>query len=435
MVHTSTSNSSRKVPRSPISRSSDTEVTSLSAAVIAWNEDWELANQKRRVRKNAVPASFGDAIQTTDSDAGGGAVAISGASAFMPCVTLPGVPLERYPEYLEFLYRATMAATCLEHPGLYSSISTPLAYYLTTVIVAVRVGTWASVRRLPVESYPVAEKALYYDEKRDRLWVQSARAVPASAAWRRALDAAPLVRSGTMETMLLWCKVAPLVLCTACTGLFALSGTYSTPFVDDAIARYMRGTAGPEASKVLRLDRAVVWDSARAASVEGMPDRLVHAWTDDPLLAVTAERRIMTSESSLRASRMRGERVLAKLNTGDTVLNLVSSDPGGVEHQKALWEAVARAKEGLVGQDDDAESVATALMDDSRDGKLGLATLPDIEEETASGTLTPLVPEMPQEVTLAERAAVRDIIRNAHSSGEQAASVSGNMVGNMPVEW
>jgi len=286
-----------------------------------------------------------------------------------------------------------------------------------------------------MESYPVAEKAMYYDEKRERLWVQSARAAPASAAWRRAFDAAPLVRPGTLEVMLLWCKVSPLVLCTACTGLFALSGTYSTPFVDDAIARYMKGTAGPEAAKVLRLDRAVVWDAARAAAVEGMPDRLVHAWTDDPLLAVTAERRIMTNEAALHASRLRGERVLAKLDVGDTVLNLVSADPGGVEHQKALWEAVARAKEGLADGDDDNESVATALVGESRDGKLLLGTLPDIEEEEAVDELSSLVPEMPPEVTLAERTAVADIIRHAHSSGRQAASVTNNLVDNMPVEW
>lgn len=431
MPHSTSSRSS--APLSPVSRAVSTELTSLSAAVLAWDDDWKKSHRDGRIRKTATPSSFGDAIQTIDSLSGTDLPAVVGASEFMPCVTLPGVPVDKYPEYLDFLYRATMAAMRVERPGLYNSIETSMAYYLTAVIVAVRVGVWSSTKKLPLERHAPSYESLYYDEKRDRLWVRAVPSASAAAAWRCALDTAPLVRPGTLEVMLMWCKVSPLVLCTACTGLYALSNTYSTPFVDEAVARYMRSTASPEAKQILRLDRSVVWDAARAAAVEGLSEVMVRTWTNDPLLAVTAERRIMTNEASLRASRLRGERVLAKLDLGETMLNLVSSDPGSVEHQRALWEAVARAKAGVQDTDDDNESVATALLD--RVKGTGLDTLPEIPEENLSGSLTPLVPEMPPEVSLADRTAVANIIRNAHSTGEQAASVLGNMDADMPAEW
>jgi hypothetical protein len=424
-----------KAPSSPVARGSTSDVTSLCGAVLAWQEVWDKENPRERIRRTPVPDNFGDAIQLIDNDAGLDSPAVAGASVFMPCIRVPGLPAEKYPEYLGFLYRATMAATRAEHPGLYSALDTPMAYYLAAVIVAVRVGVWSSTKRIPALGYSALEEALHYDAKRDRLWLQGASVAKGCDMWRAAYHVAPVVRPGMMEVMLLWCKVAPLVLCTACTGLFALSNTYSTPFVDEAISRYMRSTASQEACVVLRLDRAVVWDAARAAAVEGLPERLVHAWTDDPLLAVTAERRIMTSEQALHASRLRGERVLQKLDVGDTVLNLVSSDPGSVEHQKALWEAVARAKSGLCETDDDSESVATALMEDSSERMLGLSHLSEIEEVSESGTATPHVMAEPPEVSLADRRAVADIIRNAHSTMEQPASVAGNMESDLPLEW
>jgi hypothetical protein len=382
-----------------------------------------------------VPPTFGDAIETVDSDADAGSAAVTGASDFMPRVTLPGLRVDRYPEYLAFLYRATMAAVRVEHPGLFDAIDTSYARYLTAVIVAVRVGVWASTGVLPIARYAPVESAVYYDAKRDRLWLQGASSATGADAWRLAYRAVPEVKPAALEAMLLWCKVAPLILCTACTGLYALSNTYSTPFVDDAMARYLRATASADTQRSMRLDRSLVWDTARAAAVDGMPERLVHAWTDDPLLAVTAERRIMTSEAALRASRLRGERVRAKLDAGDTVLNLVASDPGSVEHQKALWEAVARAKEEAVDSDDDNESVATALLGDSSEGKLGLASLSLLERIPEEEALTPGMLEEPPEVSIEDRAAVARIVRNAHSSMEQPASIAGNLDANMPVAW
>jgi hypothetical protein len=393
----------------------------------ALQERWEVATPVRVVHKNHAPPSLGDPIAILTPVDTSRVDVVHNAASVIPKILVPGLPADRYPAYIAFLYRATLAALKCDHPALHRTLTEDGDYSVVGTAVAVHAGMVAAFGPTAAAEQHRVGSQLVYDTKRSRLWMRAGGTDDYANQWRITVEASPGPDAVALEVMLVWAKVAPLVACMASCLEYALGGGYSTRFVQDAISRYMKSRMSSAAYSTAYLKHALTWDVACAASISGYPAATARAWAVDPLLAVCAERRIMVDAESLRASREREARLRDSYD--DTMLEALSDRTAHGEVDDALWQAVSAARGAVLEPDDDACSVATALMQEATLGTTG-------DEHDGTYTMVPSrAPTPPGEVSPQHRQEIQDIIRGAAASGARAMSETRNLYDTTSVRW
>jgi len=373
--------------------------------------------------------TFGDEIRMITPVDAGGADVIANAASRIPHIVPDGMPAAAFPQHLVFLLRATYAALECDAPAVHHVLTSEGDRCCIATVVAVRVGMLLAMGPVPEAERHCIAAGLAYDPKRGRLWVRAGKRDEYINQWRLAYAKTVDPPPASLEIMLMWCKVAPMIACMASCTEYALGGGYAVQCVQEAISRFMRQHMSPAAYHLARLDRQLTWDAARAASIAGYPKPLVRVWSFDPLMAVCAERRIMVGLEELSASRAREARLSASYTEG--AAEAMSDTATASDPQDVLWKAVAAARGALYLTDDDAASVATILMEDASMSRVASPAGSDgVRTARPSAPPTP-----PNEMSPDHRDQIRAAIRDAASSGQRAASDRPTGADVLSVRW
>jgi len=378
---------------------------------------WEALYPAERVVRNVVPASFGDTInRLVDWDASETNVVHAVTDVF-PVIVIPGLPAARYPEYMSFLYRATVAALAVESPAIASSLDKSGSMSLVAAAVAVRAGTWAAMGVLPAGSK--LSMALKYDPKRAAVWVRGATMDVRTSAWRTHLATVGDLSSNGLELMLHLCVVAPTMMCSAASATYSSGGMFGMEYVEDSVSRCLKARMTAAAYKVSGLSRAVMWDVMRNSSISGLPEAAVRAWGADPAVAVCASRRALTETHLIEWSRKREAKLRSVVSPSPiTVLGcLAKSDDIWADVRASMGRGVTKLP------DDDTVSMFTT-SDTSPTPR------PASPVRTAAVTRAP---SPVREPSAEERQTFRDILAGAHSNDILADDALMGMNADMPV--
>jgi len=324
----------------------------------------------------------------TESSTGTRSALVNEASLF-PWIVIPNMPGEEYPRYAHFMIRATYAALCAIHPDKRIYFANGATVTTLLPIVGTRIGMLSSVGAPSTTAVSELSECFHYDVKRAKLYVRAARPADTSvvSAFRAALGAAPPAPADSVELVLAWAMVAPTVLSYASAIFSAQHATQQAQYVQRAITEFLKTTMAPKALKLATLESALPWDSAEAASVSGYCEDVVAQWAVDPILAVTAERRIILDANSMARNNAREVQLKRKMVRARPAS--VATLPSAFEHSGMF--NFTRDDRTVVDDFDDAASMATALMDDAHADIPGVSTdevMPDDSVTTIGDRFT-----------------------------------------------
>jgi len=275
----------------------------------ASQREWEDSHKATVVNRNYVPASFGDVISTVVPIDGPDTPTQQAATNVFPIVVIPRLPVASYPQYIRFLYRATVAALHVDSPALAEQMDDTRTNFLVAAVVSARVGVWSAMSTVPAGSQYSA--AAVYDAKRKKVFLRSAGKDAAVTAWHTAFRAIPEMTSAVLEICLQFCSVAPTLMSLASSTEYATAGAFGMEYVEESISRCLRDRMTKHAYKAAGLGQALMWDALRQATIGGLPVSVVRAWASDAVVAIGTGRRALTDPRSIEWSRRREAKVKA----------------------------------------------------------------------------------------------------------------------------
>jgi len=373
---------------------------------------WNAAHPPSYVRPNSVPESFGDKIEVLSKVSGG--EVYESAVSDIPWVIVDNMPASKYPQYMEFFLRATMAWIRTEDPAIHDAIAPGASMSTLVPITAIRCGMVHSVG-VPSEQVrsPLSD-FVHFDVKRSNLWITQASSDPKFCRWLSSMSRTPSVPSSTLEVLLAWCSVAPLVGCMASSMEYSMGMSYSVPFVQRSISQHMLTNMRPASYAAAGLGQPLTWDSAMQSALSGYTVSECASWASDALMALCSERRVQTDEASVEHSRARAAEVKKRARRREA---MSPTSPAAVG---ALWNTVRHAARSTAAREDDQVTLATGLMTKARE--------PDVyPEESASNVHTAVPSRAPSPPAAMTRADVADI-RAAATAAQQLPNGSRSLI-------
>jgi hypothetical protein len=389
--------------------------------------EWIDSHKPAVVRPNECPATFGDRIKFVTPCPFDDPAPFESEVLAIPWILVEGMPCSQYPRYMGFLLRAAYAWLKATRPDLHRTMSNGRSCNTIVPVMGVRAGMIASLGR-PCDAVmsPIG-RFLHYDVKRDRLWIRKMTRDHEFSRWADALTTVPDVPAPTMEAMMAWCGMAPLLACMGSSQEFSMGSNYTVPFVQRSISSYLLGHMRTEAYAAMCLAAPLTWDSAMLASISGYPTAACRVWAVDPLMALCAERRAQSDPAAITHSRNREREVLRRYSRPASA----SSRAQDGAEVAAMWSQV-RATTGYAAvQDEDAASMATDLMSDAPDD-----VLQPEDSVTPSRTAVPSrAPTPPARMTSAQVESVREAARLAQQMPNAAPSLIQGASGSEAVRW
>jgi len=392
-------------------------------------DEWVSNNGAKAITALRDIAEPGDPITFAVPEQSNSQTLVRNDVSVFPWFLPAGMPDNVATQYVAFLLRATYAALLVNHPELAAAFSNGSAVATLVPAVGVRAGMQCSIGSPPEPIEHMLGRQMYYDPKREKLWLRSASTAdaPSVNAWRAAFMATPSPDKIQVETMLAWAHVAPLLAVMSSSECYTMGSSYTVPFVQHAISEYFATHMAPEAYARARLNEPLVWNVALQAAVEGYEERRVMAWAADPVMAVCAERRILVQPTDIAASRHREER--ARMRCASITMPLRPSMRNSATAN--LWSQLRAPGDFRTVLDDDAGSVATALMVDAevRPDDSVSCTAPR-KVVTPPRTKTP-----PAEVTAADRQRFHDLLASARKADASVPSLMRGVDSEAPMKW
>jgi len=386
---------------------------------------WLDANKHAAIPPYPGVAEVGDPIDPAVPYSTGGGGPVANAVSILPWVVAPDMPQESVARYIHFWIRATYAALLVQSPHLAGAFSNGAAAYTVIPAVGVRVGMIAALGMPPDAGKGEFSRALYYDSKRQCLWLRGATDGEGTVltSWRAALAATPDPDATAVEIALAWAHVAPMLASMSSAENYAIGNSYSVPFAQRAIADHMSAVLSAEKVRHAMLSRPVTWDTAAQASIEGYPSSWVLAWAADPILAVCAERRILVEVRDIAANKARETQARTRLAAIAPSRARVSAGPKRHEIWRALrtdmpdqWEvgsmATALAVDAELKPDDSASHISARRPISILSGQYR-------------------APELPQ----AQKDRIATLMRNSRAADADVPSALYGAESDAPVKW
>jgi len=386
---------------------------------------WLSAHPAKTVRAIDNVMEAGDSIRCVIPDVAGRDGMVLNAVSCFPWVCARNMPGAVAARYVAFTLKATYAGLVAQQPSIRAAFANGAAVLTTAPVVGVRAGMLAAFGLPAPEAMGPICDALHYDAKRSKLWVRAASKDEDGRviAWRASMDTSSTPDPVIMEVMLAWSHVAPLLACMASAECYAMGNAYSVPFVQRSISDFFTRTMSNAAYAIAGLDKAIVWDAALQAAVQGYPVSRVMAWASDPVMAVCAERRVLTDAASVAGSRAREAAAVARCRT--ILGSPLSRSP--IPDTERLWADLRTGGDYRTVLDDDTQSMATALMVDA-------AAFPEVTPDDSVSRVgqdnyvePPPVPELTPEIRPHERSAFHNLMQGAHNGDARAGSFLANM--------
>jgi len=390
---------------------------------------WKTHNPPRLVKPNVVPETFGGKIRVLTTHVASFDDPVDNSASVVPWIGIAGMPCSVYPSYVAFFLRAAYAWIRVTRPDLYRIMQNGSACNTVVPIVGVRAGVVNDLGLPPEASMSAIGNYLYYDSKRSNLWIRQATSDPTFSAWVTAFHDTATVPAATVEALLAWVSIGPLVACMGASREFALGSSYTVPFVQRSISSYLNRHLRPEAYRHMSLGAPLTWDAALSAAVQGQPSAVVRVWATDPMLALCAERRVQSDEAMIAASKAQEMEVARKFQRSASV----TSSPTHSESPDSIWSRVRAAADYVTerARDDDTMSIATALLENAEDGILGPG-----DSITAAQTAVPSRAPSPRpQMAAAHIAAIRAGALDAQQMPNAAASMLNGVRGDESVHW
>jgi len=321
------------------------------------------------IPRNTGPAELGDPIKTLVPYDGNDVKTAWTAAAAFPWIAIANMPRREHVRYVGFFLRATLAWLRVTNPALHAAVSNGAATKTIVPVVGVRTGLVADIGLPPRCSVSPMADYLFYDAKRHNMWVRRDSGDPTMSAWLEALRATPAVPQETLEVLLAWASLAPLVGCMSATAAYGVGATYTVPFVQRSISSHMMSAMRRDSYAAMQLALPLTWDSAMDAAISGYPEAAARSWATDPVMAVCAERRVLDNVTSIEHSRAKEKALM------ETFPRMRKASTSATPSVDTLWTQIRSAREELLtaSTDDDNISLATALMENSEEGLLGPA--------------------------------------------------------------
>lgn len=215
----------------------------------------------------------------------------------------------------------------------------------------------------------------------------------------------------------------------AASSEYALGSTYSVPFVQRSISSYLSSHMHPQAYAQAKLALPLTWDAAQMAALAGYPDAQVRLWATDPMMALGAERRVLSDPEAMETSRSRERDVSRRFQRSSG--SITSTHPAQATDE--LWSRVRAAADYATASValDDTVSLATALLENAEDGLVA-------PTDSVSGQATAVpsrVPSPPHAMSLRQMDQIRDAARTAQAMSNRAASLMNGVTGQESVAW
>lgn len=390
-------------------------------------EKWIDDHKPAVVKPNDAPSTFGDRIKLITPCPFDDPVPFESDVLIVPWILVDNMACDQYPRYMGFLLRATYAWLKVTRPDMHRAMSNGYSCSTVVPVVGVRAGMIMSMGRPCDAVISPVSRFLYYDTKRGRLWIRKMSNDQEFARWADALVTIPDVPAPTMEAMMAWCGMAPLLACMGSSTEFSLGATYSVPFVQRSISSYLMAHMRTEAYTAASLAQPLTWDTAMLAAISGYPAAACRVWATDPLMALCAERRAQSDVAAIEHSRSREREVARRFSR--TASSAPVENP--VDSTAAMWAQVRSAAGYVAAQEDDAASLATALMSDAHEDVIA----PD-DSITPSRTAVPSrAPTPPAHVEQAHVDMIRDAARAAQQMPNAAPSLFAGAAQSEAVRW
>jgi len=390
---------------------------------------WRTHNPPQYVRPNVVPDTFGSRIRMLTTHVSSFDDLIENPANIVPWIGIADMPCNVYPAYVAFFLRAAYAWLRVTRPDLHRLMQNGSACNTIVPIVGVRAGVVSDLGLPPAAAMSPIGNYLHYDTKRGKLWIRQVTSDPAFSLWIDALSATADVPASTVEALLAWTGVAPLIACMGSSREFALGSSYTVPFVQRSISSYLNRQLRPEAYRCMSLASPLTWDAALCGAIQGQPSAVSRAWAMDPLLALCAERRVQSDEALISASKAQEREITRKFQRSASAV----SSPSSPESADVVWSRVRAAAAHVLGRaaEDDTMSIATALLENAEDGILGPG-----DSVTAAQTAVPSRAPSPRpQITSAHIEAIRAGALGAQQMPNAAASMLNGVRGDESVHW
>jgi len=390
---------------------------------------WRTHNPPQYIKSNVVPDTFGGRIRMLTTHVASFGDIIDNPAGVVPWIGVADMPCSVYPAYVAFFLRAAYAWLRVTRPDLHRLMSNGSACNTIVPIIGVRAGVISDLGLAPLAVMSPIGNYLHYDTKRGKLWIRQVTSDPAFSLWIDAFNSTATVPAATVEAMLAWVSVAPLVACMGSAREFALGNSYTVPFVQRSISSYLNRQLRPEAYRHMCLASSLTWDTALCAAIQGQPSAVCRAWAMDPLLALCAERRVQSDEGLIAASKAQEREIARKFQRSASAV----SSPASPESADAVWSRVRAAADHLLERtrDDDSVSIATALLENAEDGILGPG-----DSITATQTAVPSRAPSPRpQMASAHIEAIRAGALGAQQLPNAAASMLNGVRGDESVHW
>lgn len=360
------------------------EVVSLGEAT------WQGENKRRKVARIspapevAAPARFsvmpewpGTGVLTACTDA-------------LPLVTIPGMPAETYPAYVKALAMYSLADMVVQHPHLWAQLQRPEAVRMAVMVVAVRAGCWAALRRAPECSETASSVAVRWSARLGELVTVSPTAGDGTELWRQFLASSPGIPAVCTAIAKVLPAVGQMCFLLGAARLCQSGDIYAMHLMQREVHNFLAAALDPAALGFMRLDVPATWDVVSAAAIGGYRVSVIKSLSTSISFSLSAHVRIAGDDKTTVQAQL--ERVVSC----GTVC--YQGFPPVAGRQAAATEPMTNERE----ESDDTESIAdtVAALGISPQGS-GASTprrLPDFDEEVivslreAIGGVPPMAP-------------------------------------------
>lgn len=342
---------------------------------------------------------------------------------FVPIVTVPAMPAQRYPEFAAALVGPTIACLRLESPQLWLASNTRDLVRLVTAVVAARAGFWSAVNWVPPASAVLPEKALVYDTKRRALWLARSTGTKEHDLWL-AVNSLPVAHMrNEAEVVCHVSAVSPALALTGAVSLTQFGPAYVVGLMVRQVSAVLRMRMSEAAHAELALTDKFVVDGIRFGPMTGAPFAAARRWASDPLAAVSAQQRVAATQ--LEASELRAQEgdLLSGISTPAAAPSYENED-AEILHDPLM----ARIKEHMLSRPDAPAPAEPTMLNGGFD-------TPRPGTPARRATPPAVEPRMVQIITPRDAAMIREVAADARRWDPPAPSELMNADPDEEVKW
>jgi hypothetical protein len=279
-------------------------VLTPAATVDMLEAQWVSRSKKRLVQTSKISQHVCEPLRLLSLPEWPGVGDVETSSDVMPLVTIPEMPANEYPKYVQALTAYTLAELACQRPHLAAAARKVELTRIALLVVSVRVGVWAALGRTPVHQPSVSSEAVRWSNRNGCLVVRPAAVGDPTATWRQFLAMHPGLPSDSLEVAEALCGAAPLLFLMGSALLLQAGEVYAMHYLERDMSSFLRATLSAGASQLAMLELRPTWDTLNAAAIGGYRASIMRHISADHAFATAATMRISTHDRSALAKKL-----------------------------------------------------------------------------------------------------------------------------------